>query len=208
MTTICCLKAKDFCLVASDTQVSQGNLKLPLRYSKIARLTDSILVGSAGSVSESQILPRQCLRSLRQARVSLDLESDDIHLNDFVREFAEYLFSLRLKLKHYSPNSFIIAGLDEHAQPTILSLDGDGSLLKIPSFWAIGSGSELALSVLNNGYDENHILKDALKLVMDALASSTSFDIFTNNQFEIYLLTPDGIRMITQEDIKELPSNE
>lgn len=179
MTTIICLRTNETLFLASDMQITEGNLKLPFLYEKIVRVGD-ILVAGSGSVGNLQQLLRLTLKNLYINKAS-QLSFDKINVEELANALAETNFSLPLEHKHYSPFSYIVAG-GEH----LFSVGFDGSLIEIPTYYCIGSGSQLALSVLERNYKPDLKDDEAIGLILNALGSSHTLDNFTGLNCQIY----------------------
>lgn len=187
MTTIIGIKGKSFIVLGADTQITQGNLKLPFQYSKIQRV-GSCLVGGSGTVGYLQRLLGIALRNIRINKVAVDDLNLFPDLDELAKNLADLNFSLPLEHKHFNSFDFLIGGLDEKERPALVSVGSDGSLIDIPTFSTIGSGGDYALSILSNRFTEDILMDDAIKLVFDCLAQSNKLDCFTNNQPEVVSL--------------------
>ena len=189
MTTILGIKGKDFILIASDTRVSAGNLKLPFQYSKTRIIAENILVSGTGSVGNLQ---RVLDIALRNARVEKAYFSEaKVELEDLIKHLSELNFQLPLEYKHFSPFSFIVGGLNAEGKTSIISVGSDGSVIEIPSYYSDGSGSQLALSSLSKGWNEEISLEDAKLLAVESLKGSSDHDLYTNNIPELFVLKVD-----------------
>jgi proteasome beta subunit len=60
----------------------------------------------------------------------------------------------------------------------------------------VGSGTEIAVGVLEEGYKDNMALEEAKDLVVRAVKSAISRDIMSGNGIDLLIITKDG----TQEE--------
>jgi proteasome beta subunit len=64
----------------------------------------------------------------------------------------------------------------------------------IPDKYAVvGSGTEIAVGVLEEGYKEEMKLKDAKELVTRAIKSAISRDIMSGDGIDFLIITKEGI---------------
>ncbi len=212
MTTIIGLVGKDFVLIAGDTRTSQGNLKLPFPTSKTEIVSENILVSGSGSVGNLQMVLKFALRN---ARLEKAYYSDSkIELEDLTKALSELNFTLPLEYKHYSPYAFLIGGLNSEAIPTLFSIGDDGSSIEIPSFYSLGSGSQLALSILAKGWNKDISLIEAKTLAVESLKGSSDHDLYTNDDVEIFVLQMEEdrwrlekLKQLTPEEIEKAKEN-
>lgn len=187
MTAILGIKGKDYVLVASDTRISTGNLKLPFNYSKTKIICENILVSGSGSVGNLQQILKMALRNCRIEKALGDFEQK-VELEDVIKAISDLNFSMPLEYKHYSPFSFLIGGINDQQIPTLFSVGSDGSVIEIPTFYADGSGGQLALATLSKGWKPELTLEEAKLLAMESLRGSSNHDLYTNAYPEFFVL--------------------
>ena len=90
-----------------------------------------------------------------------------------------------------------MGGLDDEGA-SLYVLDVLGSL--IPDKYAVvGSGTEIAMGVLEEGYKETMSLKEAKDLVTRSIKSAVSRDSMSGDGIDFLIITKEGI---TEESIK------
>ena len=107
---------------------------------------------------------------------------------------ANVLFNRR-----YAPliTQTIVGGLDEEG-PSLYVLDVLGSL--IPDKYAVvGSGTEIAIGVLEEGYKENMTAEETKELVTRAVKSAISRDSMSGDGIDFLIITKEGV---AEESIK------
>ena len=77
-------------------------------------------------------------------------------------------------------------------------LDILGSVIP-DKYAAVGSGAEIAVGVLEEGYKDGMSLEDARGLVVRAIKSAVSRDVMSGDGVDILYIDKDGIR---EESIK------
>jgi proteasome beta subunit len=88
----------------------------------------------------------------------------------------------------------IVGGMDEEGA-SLYVLDVLGSV--IPDKYAVvGSGTEIAMGVLEEGYKDNMKVEEAKDLVTRSIKSAISRDIMSGDGIDFLIITKDG----TQEE--------
>jgi proteasome beta subunit len=95
----------------------------------------------------------------------------------------------------------IIAGFDDKG-PQIYTLDAIGSSEEEKKFFSTGSGSPMALGVLEDGYRDAMTIDEGSKLGLRAIRAAIQRDIASGgNAIDIGVISKDGIK-ITRHEIK------
>jgi proteasome beta subunit len=181
----------DGVILASEKRVTYGYLVVSKGVKKVFKITDQIGAACAGLVGDMQILTREV-----EAQASLF--SMDVGRRISVRSAAK-LMSVILFNRRYAPliTQTIVGGLDEEG-PSLYVLDVLGSL--IPDKYAVvGSGTEIAMGVLEEGYKEELSIEEAKALVTRAVKSAISRDAMSGDGIDFLIITKEGI---TEEAIK------
>jgi proteasome beta subunit len=178
-------------ILASEKRVAYGYLIVSKGVKKVFKITDQIGVACAGLVGDMQILAHEV-----EAQASLyDMDTGrKIPVRSAAKLMANILFNRR-----YAPliTQTIVGGLDEEG-PSLFVLDVLGSL--IPDKYAVvGSGTEIAIGVLEEGYKEGMKLKDAKELITRAIKSAISRDVMSGDGIDFLIITKEGV---TEETIK------
>ena len=181
----------DGVILASEKRVTYGYLVVSKGVKKVFKISDQIGAACAGLVGDMQILTREV-----EAQASLF--SMDVGRKISVRSAAK-LMSVILFNRRYAPliTQTIVGGLDEEG-PSLYVLDVLGSL--IPDKYAVvGSGTEIAMGVLEEGYKEELSIEEAKALVTRAIKSAISRDAMSGDGIDFLIITKEGI---TEEAIK------
>jgi proteasome beta subunit len=182
---------QDGVLLASEKRVAYGYLVVSKGGKKVFKITDRIGAACAGLVADMQILTRE-------VEAQANLFSMDVSRPISVRATAKLMANILFN-RRYAPliTQTIVAGLDEEG-PSLYVLDVLGSL--IPDKYAVvGSGTEIAIGVLEEGYKEEMMLKDAKELVTRAIKSAISRDVMSGDGIDFLIITKEGI---AEESIK------
>jgi proteasome beta subunit len=128
----------------------------------------------------------------REVEAQANLFSMDVGRRISVRSAAK-LMSVILFNRRYAPliTQTIVGGLDEEG-PSLYVLDVLGSL--IPDKYAVvGSGTEIAMGVLEEGYKEGLSIEEAKALVTRAIKSAISRDAMSGDGIDFLVITKEGI---------------
>jgi proteasome beta subunit len=94
------------------------------------------------------------------------------------------------------PASF---GADQSNEgPSLYSLDPLGSVLP-DKYTVVGSGTEIAMGVVEDGFKENMNQEETKELVVRAMKSAISRDIMSGDGIDFLIINKDGM---TEESIK------
>ncbi|HVP93240.1 MAG TPA: archaeal proteasome endopeptidase complex subunit beta [Acidobacteriota bacterium] len=177
---------KDGVILASEKRVSYGYLVVSKGGKKVFRITDYIGAACAGLVSDMQIL-------IREMDAYAKLFSLDVGRSISVRSAAK-LMSTLLFNRRMAPliTQTIVGGMDGEGA-SLYVLDVLGSV--IPDKYAVvGSGTEIAIGVLEEGYKEDLTMDEAKDLVIRSIKSAISRDIMSGDGVDLLLITKDGIQ--------------
>jgi len=175
----------DGVILASEKRVVYGNLIVSKGGKKVFKITDQIGAACAGLVGDMQILARE-------VEAQANLFSMDVGRPISVRSAAKLMANILFN-RRYAPliTQTIIGGLDEEG-PSLYVLDVLGSL--IPDKYAVvGSGTEIAVGVLEEGFKEGMKLKDAKELVTRAIKSAISRDAMSGDGIDFLIITKEGV---------------
>ncbi|MBS7659130.1 MAG: archaeal proteasome endopeptidase complex subunit beta [Candidatus Bathyarchaeia archaeon] len=182
---------RDGVILASEKRVSYGYLVVSKGGKKVFRITDSIGAACAGLVSDMQIL-------VREVSAYANLYSLDVGRPISVRSAAKLMSNL-LFARRLTPliTQTIVGGVDDEG-PSLYVLDVLGSVIP-DKYAAVGSGTEIAVGVLEESYREDMDIKDGKVLVTRAIKSAISRDIMSGDGIDFLLITKDGSK---EESVK------
>jgi proteasome beta subunit len=172
-------------LLASEKRVTYGYFVMSKGGKKVFKITDKIGAACAGLVGDMQILTRE-------VEAQANLFSMDVGRKISVRATAKLMANILFN-RRYAPliTQTIVAGLDEEG-PSLYVLDVLGSL--IPDKYAVvGSGTEIAMGVLEEGYKEDITIEEAKALVTRAIKSAISRDAMSGDGIDFLIITEEGI---------------
>jgi len=181
----------DGVILASEKRVAYGYLIVSKGVKKVFKITDQIGAACAGLVGDMQILTRE-------VEAQANLYSMDVSRPISVRSAAKLMANILFN-RRYAPliTQTIVGGLDEEG-PSLYVLDVLGSLIP-DKYTAVGSGTEIAIGILEQGYKEGLKVKEAKDLVTRAIKSAISRDVMSGDGIDFLIVTKEGM---TEESIK------
>lgn len=177
---------RDGVILASEKRVSYGYLVVSKGGKKVFKITDHIGAACAGLVSDMQIL-------IREVEAYANLYGLDVGRPISVRSAAKLMSNLLFN-QRLAPliTQTIVGGIDDEGA-SLYVLDILGSV--IPDKYAVvGSGTEIAVGVLEQGYRENMSMEEGKDLVVRAVKSAISRDVMSGDGIDFLLITKDGIK--------------
>lgn len=176
---------KDGVILASEKRVSYGYLIVSKTGKKVFKITDHVGAACAGLVSDMQVL-------IREVSAYGNLFRLDVGRSISVRSAAKLMSNLLFN-RRLAPliTQTIVGGVDEEGS-SLYSLDPLGSVLP-DKFTVVGSGTEIAMGVVEEGYKDNMDAEQAKELVVRAMKSAVSRDIMSGDGVDFLTITKDGI---------------
>ncbi|MCW4006475.1 MAG: archaeal proteasome endopeptidase complex subunit beta [Candidatus Bathyarchaeota archaeon] len=176
---------KDGVVLASEKRVSYGYLVMSKGGKKVFKVTDEIGVACAGLVSDMQVL-------VRDVEANANLFTMDVGRKISVRAAAKLMSNILFN-RRMAPliTQTIVGGIDDKG-PSLWVLDVLGSVLP-DDYAVVGSGTEIAMAIIEDGYSKDMTVEDAKKLVTRAIKSAISRDIMSGDGIDLLAITKDGV---------------
>ncbi|MCX8189809.1 MAG: proteasome subunit beta [Candidatus Diapherotrites archaeon] len=192
-TTTVGIIAKDAVVLAADMKATLGNIGYELEAQKIYRITDKIAVTNAGSVGDSLVI----IRFLRAKAKVYETENG----KPITAKAVATLLSNILNANRYFPYiaQFIIGGIEP--KPTIFEVTPYGDMINRDKFATSGSGTPLAMAILDSEYKAGMTKEQAIEVAVHAIDASRKRDIYTGGR-------SIAVMVITSKGIEELPEKE
>jgi proteasome beta subunit len=189
--TVVGIKCEDGVVVATDSLISWGTMVLTEKGIKAFKLTDSIVLASAGLTSDYQMLVNRL-----KAQIKLyELEREkDISVKALAKMVANTLYARRFAPLFVQT---LIVGIDDDG-PALYSLDMGGSLMP-DDYTAAGTGTRTALGVLEDEYQEGLTLKEAEDISVNAVRAGIARDVQSGGDIQVMIVTEDGVEEKTVE---------
>ncbi len=188
-TTTVGIRTKDAVVLASESKSTMGYLVASKTAQKIYPVDDRMALTIAGSSGDALTV----VRILRAEIALYKLENNEITVNA-----AASLLSNILQSNRYFPYyvGLILGGYDSNG-PHIFSIDAIGGMDEDKKFTSTGSGSPIALGVLENGYDEKLSKQEAIKLAVNAIKAAAQRDVFSGGEeIRVAVITEKGLEFV------------
>jgi proteasome beta subunit len=181
----------DGVVLAAEKRVTYGYFVMSKGGKKVFKVTDRIGVACAGLIGDMQILAKEM-------EAQANLYSMDVGRQINVRSAAKLMANVLFN-RRYAPliTQTIVGGLDEEG-PSLYVLDVLGSLIP-DKYAAVGSGTELAIGVIEEGYKETLTAEEAKELVTRSIKSAISRDSMSGDGIDFLIITKDGIAEESQK---------
>jgi proteasome beta subunit len=190
-TTTVGIVCKDAVVLAAEKKSTLGYLVASKESEKILPLDTHIAMTIAGASGDAQVLARY----LRAEFKLFEIE----HRRKITVKGAAVLLSNILQSSKYFPYyvQLIIGGVDDSG-PQIFDLDAIGGIEEAKKFTSTGSGSPIALGVLEDQYKENMSIDEAKELAKRAIKAAIERDIGSGGRaIDVAIITKDGIKIET-----------
>lgn len=176
---------KDCVILASEKRVSYGYLVVSKTGKKVFKISEYIGAACAGLISDMQIL-------IREVSAYGNLFSLDVGRPMSVRSAAKLMSNLLFN-RRLAPliTQTIVGGVDSDG-PSLYSLDPLGSVLP-DKYTVVGSGTEIAMGVVEEGFKEGMSVEEAKALILRAMKSAVSRDIMSGDGIDFLIITKEGI---------------
>jgi len=198
-TTTIGVVCKDGVILASDTRVTMGYFIASHKGKKIYPIDEHLAMTISGNVADSQKAV-----DILKANASLYKLNNErpMPVNTAARVLANLLFSTR-----YAPlvAQVLVGGVDDTG-PRVYEIDPFGSVTEEKCI-STGSGSPIALGVLEDRYKEDVKIKEFAPIVIKAVKSAMKRDSASGDSFDVVVIDENGVKDLSEEE-KETISDE
>lgn len=181
------IKASDGVVLAADKRVTYGFTLMSRAGKKVFRVLDRIGVASAGYIADMQTLAR-----MLEAEMKLfELESG---LKPRVYNAAKLLSLVLFNSSRYAPYivETIVGGID-YEGPHIYVLDPLGAVIE-DDYAAIGTGAQLAISIVESEYRDGIGVNDARALALKAVKAAFSRDAVSGDGIDLLMIADHEVK--------------
>ncbi|RDE16562.1 MAG: proteasome endopeptidase complex, archaeal, beta subunit [Candidatus Thorarchaeota archaeon] len=194
-TTTIGLIAKDCVVLASDQRATMGFLIANKTAQKIYKITNRIGATIAGSVADAQSM----MDLLRAESKLFEIQRGrPMRVKALTRLLSNIMFQAR--------GSYLlqclVGGYDDEG-PQVFYTDFVGSVLP-DKYTATGSGSPVALGVLEAEYEDGLPKKKAIELAVRTIATAIERDAATGNSILVSVIDKDGYQEVPKDEILKI----
>ncbi len=185
-TTTVGILVRDGVVLAADKRATAGYYVAHKHVKKIIPVDDRIVITTAGLVADAQMLVNWIRTEITYYKLS---QKKPMKVRSVTTLLANVLFS-NSRFYPYIVQ-LLVGGYDD--APRLFNLDWFGSMTE-EKYIATGSGSPIALGVIEDGYSEDLNIEEAEKLAVRAVASALKRDTATGNGIDVAVVTREGVR--------------
>ena len=183
--TVVGIKCTDGVVVATDTLITWGTLTLSEKGIKAFKLTDSIVLASAGLTSDYQMLVNRLRAQIKLYELN---QKKAITVKALSKLLANTLYSIRQTPLYVQT---VVVGVDANG-PQLYTLDMGGSLIP-DDFTATGTGTGTAYGVLENSLKTEVTVKEAEEIAIKAVKAGIARDIQSGGDIRVMTVTESGV---------------
>ena len=198
MTTLIAIQHKNWCLMASDSQTTAGNISADCSSVGKICVNGSFLIGTAGTLRGANIVQH----SFIAPRVAKAKNYDRFMVNKFIPALRKAFITAGYDMKDSSEiashdNEFLVA-----VGGTIYMIDEVyGIERQADGIYTSGSGAHLALGAAHAlGADTVDSHEEAIDIIDKAVKTAIKYDIFSSGKVQVALQKKNGETWIAHLD--------
>jgi proteasome beta subunit len=196
-TTTVGILGGNFVALAAERKATMGYLVASKHTKKIIELDKHAGMTIAGNVGDAQALERYIKAEMKLYELE---ESRKIPIKAIATLVSNILYA-RSYFPYYV--QLLIGGHD--SKPRLFSFDPTGSVIEEKDYFSTGSGSVIALGVLEDNYKEGIDLEGTKKLAVRAVRAAIERDIASGGSgIDLVVITTKGFKIVSEEEVKNL----
>ena len=179
------IKVDEGIVLASEKRVSYGFTVTSKSAKKVFKITDYLGIACAGLIGDMQAIARSL-------RAEVRLYELDVNRRMPIRAAAKLLANI-LFSQRYMPliSETLVGGLDDTG-PHLYVLDAIGSLIE-DDYAALGSGSTIAIGILEANYKKDLSINEARDLALKAIRAAIERDALSGDGIDTLTITKSGV---------------
>lgn len=196
-TTTVGIKCNDGIILASEQRATMGHFIASKEAKKVYQISKNIGLTIAGSVGDAQ----QIVRNISAESKLYEMRrKNEITVKGLATLLSNYLNSNR-----YYPYSvqLLLGGYDNINKYSLYSIDAIGGLINETTIVSTGSGSTVAYGILEDQYNENISISDAITLAIKSLHNAMKRDSASGNSIDVVVISNNKFDRLNKDDIDE-----
>ena len=195
-TTTIGVACKDGVILASDTRVTMGYFIAHHKGKKIYQIDEHLAMTIAGNVADAQKAVDILKANARLYKLNYERP---MPISTAARVLANLLFSTR-----YAPlvMQVLVGGVDDTG-PHIYEMDPFGSVTEEKCI-STGSGSPIALGVLEGKYKEDVKIKEFTPVVVKSVKSAMKRDTASGDSFDVVVIDENGVKELDDTEKEKI----
>ena len=194
-TTTLGMVCKDGVIIATESRATMGTLIAHKTTKKLYKIDEHLVLATAGLVGDVQILARYLNAEANLYRLKRDIKMP-------VKSAATLMSNILNQRKFYPYYVQLILGGYDDTGGYIYSLDAAGGAIP-DKYNSAGSGSPYVYGVLEDTYKDDLTISEGIDIAIRAITAATSRDSASGGKIDIAVVTKDGFREISKEEIKK-----
>jgi len=194
-TTTVGIRCTDGVVLVTDRRVTAGFFIANKRGRKILRIDDKIYATIAGVVADAQMLIDSIKAQVKYLKVTTKQPPS-------VRAVASLISNLLFSSRYFPYIvQVIVAGIDDEG-PRMFNVDFFGTMTD-EKYIATGSGSPLALAILETRYRDDLTVKEAIPIAIEAVKAAMKWDPGSGEGFDVVVISKEGVEEVPQEKLEK-----
>jgi len=179
-TTTVGIRLKDYVIIAADKRATAGTYVAHKKVEKIQRITDNMAMTISGLVADAQYL-------VNLAKAIVNYYELETGVKPSVKTIASYLANILSSYSRMVPFivQLLLAGYG--TRPRLYYVDLFGTVSE-EKYIATGSGSPIALGVLENNYREDLSIEEAKQLAISAVKAAVERDSWSGEGVDVVII--------------------
>ncbi len=187
-TTTVGIRLRDYVVLAADRRASAGYYVAHKKTRKIVKITDYMALTTSGLVADAQFLADVLRGELEYYEITLKRRPS---VEAAANILATIIYSARL---YPYIVQLLLGGYDE--RPRLFNIDWLGTVSE-EKYAATGSGSPVAIGIIESEYSEDMEVDKAVELAVRAVKAAMERDVATGNGIDVVIIGKD--KFITKE---------
>ncbi|MGQ9782244.1 MAG: proteasome subunit beta [Nitrososphaeria archaeon] len=181
---------KDGVVLGADKRFAYGNFILSRSSKKVFLINNNVGAACAGMISDMQMLIKRVSAEtkLRELEIRRPVPPNSVAKFMSAIMFSERLYPLLTQV--------IVGGIN--SAPAVYVLDPLGSIIP-DEYAAVGSGTEIAIGIIESEYKKDMNEDSAVKLAVKSLKSAMQRDAASGDGIDLLIIKLNEIK---QEEIK------
>jgi len=199
-TTILGIVCRDGVVMASDRQITAGNLVVGKTYKKTIPINDYLLISFTGMVSDAQRVPKILGAELK-------LKELKSRTRPSVKQAASLLANISysgIRQPSMIPQQagFLLGGFNTDGKTELYTIEPAGSVVLVEDYDAnFGSGMPYVLGLLERQYKKGISVQEGIELAKECVKSSTQRDVGSGFGIDVFAITKEGIKKAVEQEI-------
>ncbi len=191
------VRGKNYVVLAAEKRVSYGGFIVSRVGKKVYKITDRLGLAFAGLFADMQVLSRIMAAELEYQRL---LTGRPLSIRASARLLAAILYSHK-----YFPfiSEVLVGGIETDGTTRLYVMDPLGSLIE-DDYAAIGSGAQIAIGILEQGYRGDMNVDEARELATRAVKAAIERDAISGDGIDILILKHTNGKVEAFEETKNL----